>query len=56
MGPFVVTACIGEVAYRLDLKGQFTHVHPAFHMSLVRRFVAISNGTEPSEPIEVENT
>ena len=56
MGPFLVTARIGEVAYCLDLKGQFTHVHPVFHVSLLRRFVAGSNGIKPPEPIEVEDT
>ena len=50
---FLVTARIGEVAYRLDLKGQFTHVHPVFHVSLLCRFVAGGDGIEPPEPIEV---
>ena len=56
MGPFLVTACISEVAYRLDPKGRFTRIHPFFHMSLLYRFVAGSNGIEPPEPIEVEDT
>ena len=56
MGPFLVTARIGEVAYHLDLKGQFTRVHPVFHVSLLRRFVAGGDGIEPPEPIEVEDT
>ena len=54
MGPFLVTARIGEVAYHLDLKGRFTRVHPVFHVSLLRRFIASSDGIEPPEPIEVE--
>ena len=53
---FLVTARIGEVAYHLDLKGRFTRVHPVFHVSLLRRFVAGGNGVEPPEPIEVEDT
>ena len=56
MGPFLVTACIGEVAYHLDLKGRLTRVHPVFHVSLLRRFVAGGDGVEPPEPIEVEDT
>ena len=56
MGPFLVTARIGEVAYRLDLKGQFTCIHPVFHVSLLRRFVAGGDGIKPLEPIEVEDT
>ena len=56
MGPFLVTARIGDVAYCLDLKGQFTHVQLVFHVSLLRRFVAGGDGIEPPEPIEVEDT
>ena len=56
MGPFLVTAHIGEVAYHLDLKGWFIHVHPVFHVSLLRRFVAGSDGIEPPERNEVEDT
>ena len=56
MGPFLVTAHLGEVAYRLDLKGQFTHVHPVIHVSLLHRFVAGGDGIEPPEPIEVKDT
>ena len=56
MGSFIVTASIGEVAYHLDLKGQFAHAHPTFHVSLLRRFVASSNRIGPPDPIDVENT
>ena len=56
MGPFLVTARIGEVAYCLDLKGQFTRIHPVFHVSLLCRFVAGGDRIEPPEPIEVEDT
>ena len=56
MGSFLVTARIGEVTYHLDLKLWFTHVHPVFHMSLLRRFVAGGKGAEPPEPIEVKDT
>ena len=56
MGPFLVTTRIGEAAYCLDLKGQFTHVHPVFHVSLLCRLVASSDGIEPPEPVEVEDT
>ena len=56
IGPFVITACFGEVAYHLDLKGGFTRIHPVFHVSLLHRFVAGRDGIEPPEPIEVEDT
>ena len=50
------TARIGEVAYNLDLKGQFKHIHPVFYVSLLHRFVAGSDGIKPPEPFEVEDT
>ena len=53
---FIATARIGELAYCLDLKGRFTYVHPVFYVSLLRRFIAGSDGIEPPEPIEVEET
>ena len=56
VGPFLVTARISDVAYHLDLKGWFTHVHPIFHVSLLRRFVDSGDGIEPPEPIEVKDT
>ena len=56
MGVFLITARIGEVAYHLYLKGQFTRVHPIFHVSLLPRFVASGNGIEPPEPVEVNGT
>ena len=56
MGLFVVTACIGEVAYCLDLKGRFICVHFVFHESLLCRFVAGGDGIEPPEPNKVEDT
>ena len=55
MGPFVVIARIGEVAYHLDLKGQFTRIHPAFYVSLLHRFVAGGNRIKPPEQIEVKD-
>ena len=55
MGPFVVTARIGEVAYCLDLKGWLTCINPVFHVSLLRRFVAGGDGIKPPEPIEVKD-
>ena len=56
MGLLVVTARIGEVAYCLDLKGQFTCIYPVFHVSLLRRFVTGGDRIEPPELIEVKNT
>ena len=36
-GPFVVTECIGETAYRVDLQGKgLDGIHDVFHVSLLR--------------------
>ena len=56
MDLFFVIACIGEVAYCLDLKGWFTYVHPIFHVSSLCRFVAGGDRIKPPEPIEVKDT
>ena len=56
VGPFVATACVGKLAYYLDLKGWFTRIHPILHVRLLRRFVTGGDGIELPEPIEVNNT
>ena len=36
MGPFKVLKAAGPVAYRLELPARWKHVHPVFHVSLLR--------------------
>ena len=38
MGPFPIVGTAGPVAYRLELPRQWGHVHPVFHVSLLRRY------------------
>jgi hypothetical protein len=40
MGPFPVAECIGAVNVRLALPKAWTRVHPVFHVSLVKPYVA----------------
>ncbi|XP_048231323.1 uncharacterized protein LOC125370332 [Ricinus communis] len=39
MGPFEIIDRIGEVAYKLDLPPNFSHVHPVFHISMLRKYI-----------------
>ena len=51
IGPFKVLARIGEVAYRLELPVHLK-IHNAFHVSLLRRFVAGKSPIPPAVPVE----
>ena len=33
VGPFRVLQCVGAAAYKLDLAGRFSQLHPTFHIS-----------------------
>ena len=55
VGPFKVTARVGEVAYRLDLTtSRLSHLHPVFHVSLLRGFCDNGRG-QTAPPIEVQD-
>ena len=56
MGPFIVTAGVSDLAYHLDLVGQFSHVHSMFHASLLRRLVISGHRVAHPEYIDVKDT
>ncbi|KAJ9146018.1 hypothetical protein P3X46_028338 [Hevea brasiliensis] len=39
IGPFEVTDKVGVVAYRLELPPNLSHVHPVFHISMLRKYI-----------------
>ena len=45
---------MGSLAYRLDMGGRFAKVHPVFHVSLLRRYIAGGDGKPVPEPVEVD--
>ena len=39
VGPFEILDRVGNVSYRLALPPSFSHVHPVFHISMLRKYV-----------------
>ena len=53
-GPFVVTECISETAYRVDLQGKgLDGIHDVFHVSLLRPYLSNGLSTEVP-PVELD--
>ncbi|XP_048235689.1 uncharacterized protein LOC125371199 [Ricinus communis] len=50
VGPFEVIDRIGDVAYKLDLPANFSHVHPVFHISMLRKYIS-----DPSHVLQPQN-
>ena len=40
IGPFEILDRVGRVSYRLALPPSMSHVHPMFHISMFRKFMA----------------
>ena len=55
VGPFTIASRVGPVAYRLDLSSsRLAHLHPVFHVSLLRPYCSNGRGTR-APPIELED-
>ncbi|XP_048229059.1 uncharacterized protein LOC125369832 [Ricinus communis] len=50
VGPFEIIGRIGDVAYKLDLPPNFSHVHPVFHISMLRKYIS-----DPSHVLQPQN-
>ena len=55
VGPFVIVSCAGPLAYKLDLAGRLSKVHPVFHVSLLKPYLTGGDGTSPPQPILLED-
>ena len=53
VGPFIITSKVNDVAYKLDLPASMP-VHPVFHVSLLKAYVAGKVPAPPPVPFEVE--
>ena len=40
IGPFEIRARVGEVAYMLVLPPELSRIHPVFHVSMLRKYIA----------------
>ena len=40
IGPFEIRSRVGEVAYRLVLPPELSRIHPVFHVSMLRKYIA----------------
>ena len=52
VGPFEILDRVGQVSYRLALPLSFSHIHPVFHVSMLRKYV--SNPSHILQPQIVE--
>mgnify|MGYP005849607451 CR=1 FL=1 len=53
IGPFLVTTCVGTVAYQLELPPELSEVHNVFHVSQLRR--CISPPEKRAAMLEIEH-
>ena len=55
VGPFVVQAKVGRLAYQLDLGTRYTRTHPVFNVSLLCRYHGGGDGQAISAPITIQD-
>ena len=53
IGPFQILNRVGKVSYRLALPSQMSQVHPVFHVSLLRQYVADPTHVLPVQEVDV---
>jgi len=53
IGPYKIIGKVGEVAYRLDLPADM-HLHPVFHVSMLRKHIRDPSVVEPERIEELE--
>jgi hypothetical protein len=55
IGPYKVLKKVGAVAYRLELPGEMTDIHPVFHVSQIQRCLKVlEENRVPVETIDLQ--
>ena len=54
VGPFQVLQCVGQTAYKLDLKGSFVCVYDMSHVYQLRPHISGGSSAAPPDPVEIE--
>nr|GFB37383.1 putative reverse transcriptase domain-containing protein [Tanacetum cinerariifolium] len=55
IGPFMISARVGTVAYRLELPEQLSRVHSTFHISKLKKCMADEPLAIPLDEIQVDD-
>ncbi|KAD6796204.1 hypothetical protein E3N88_07100 [Mikania micrantha] len=56
VGPFKVLERIGKVAYRLELPQELSNVHPTFHVSNLKKYLADENLHIPLDEVRIDES
>ena len=53
IGPFKIRSRVGEVAYRLVLPPELSRIHPVFHVSMLRKYIADPSHVLQPQTVEI---
>ena len=54
IGPFEILNRIGNVSYRLALPPNLNHVHPVFHLSMLKKYIPHPSHALPIQEVTIE--
>lgn len=54
IGPYQILRKVGKCAYELAMPPNLSHVHPVFHVSMLRKYLHDESHVLQSQPVEVD--
>jgi hypothetical protein len=54
IGPYLITARVGSLTYRLQLPESMAGVHPVFHVSMLRKYIRDPELKIEADPIIIQ--